>query len=94
MTKKSLSMKQKQNQGHSRLVAAKAERARGGVEREAGVSREKLQYTGRTDKVLLYRAGDYTQYPTTNYNGKEYTENECVRRTESLCYTAVINTTL
>ena len=44
-------------------------------------------------KVLLYSTGTYTQYPVTNHNGKEY-EKEYIYKTESLCCTAEINTTL
>ena len=34
--------------------------------------RRKLVYTGRlNNKVLLYNAGNYIQYPVINHNGKE-----------------------
>ena len=40
---------------------------------EVGVSRCKLLYTEWiNDRVLLYGTENYTQYPMTNYNGKEY----------------------
>ena len=43
--------------------------------------------------VLLQSTDTYIQYPVINYIGKEY-EKEYVCITESLCSTAVINTTL
>ena len=54
-------------------MVAKGEGGGGGLEREAGVSRCKLLYTEWiSNKVLLYSAGNYIQYPVTNHNGKEY----------------------
>ena len=44
-------------------------------------------------KVLIYSTGNHIQCPMINHNGKEY-ENEYICITESLCCTAVINTTL
>ena len=44
-------------------------------------------------EVLLYSRGNYIQYPMINHSEKEY-EKEYIRRTESLCPTAEINTTL
>ena len=45
----------------------------GGMEREVGVSRYKLLYTGWINyKVLLYSTGNYIQYPVINHDGKEY----------------------
>ena len=71
---------------------------------EFGISRCKLLYiAGINNKVLLYRAGNYIQYPVINHNGKEYEKDYiyiymcvcvCVCVTESLCCTAEINTTL
>ena len=46
-------------------------------------------------KVLLYSTGNYIQYPVIGRNGKEYFKKNvytCI--TESLCYTAEIDTTL
>ena len=43
--------------------------------------------------VLLQSTETYIQYPVINHIGKEY-EKEYVCITESLCSTAVINTTL
>ena len=71
---------------------------------EFGISRRKLLYIEWiNNKVLLQNPEDYIQYLVINYNGKEY-EKECVcvcvcvciniYITESLCYTAEINTTL
>ena len=74
--------------------------AGGGMEWESGVSRCKLLYLEWiNNKVLLYSTGNYIQYPVINHNGKEY-KNECMYIyiytyiTESLGYTAEINTTL
>ena len=50
----------------------------------------------RIDKqqVLLYSTGNCIQYPVINHDGKEH-EKECICSiTESLCYTAEINTKL
>ena len=45
------------------------------------------------NKVLLYTTRNYIQCPMINHNGKEY-EKAClyICITESLCYTAEINT--
>ena len=45
MTQMNLSVKQKQNHRHKRLVLAKGERVEGEMEWEVGVSRWKLLYT-------------------------------------------------
>ena len=45
------------------------------------------------NKVLLYSTGSCIQYPVINHNGKEC-EEEYICITESLCYTAEMNTTL
>ena len=59
-----------------------------------GISRYRQLYRGWiNNKVLLYSTGNYIQYPMINHNGKEY-EKEYICITESLCYTAEINTTL
>ena len=76
----------------------------GGMDWEFGVSRCKLLcIEWIKNKVLLYSTGNYIQYPVINHNRKEY-EKECVcvyiyththiYITESLCYTAEINTTV
>ena len=40
---------------------------------ESGISRCKLVYVDWIkNKILLYSAGYYIQYPMTNYDGKEY----------------------
>ena len=44
-------------------------------------------------KVLLYSTDNYTQYPMIDHNGKEYRKKN-VYITESLCCSAVTNTTL
>ena len=77
-------------------MAAKGEAGGRGMNWEFGISRCKLVYIDwLNNKVLLYSTGNYIQYPVINHNGKEY-EKECIYIciTESLCCTAVINTTL
>ena len=78
------------------MVAAKGEEVGGGMKWEAGVSRCKLLYIEWVNnKVLLYSTENYIQYLMINHNGKEYKKKNvymCI--TESLCCTAVINTTL
>ena len=71
-----------------------------GLDWELGISRCKLVYIEWINhKVLLYSTGNYIQYPVISHNRKEF-EKECVYIyiyiyiNESLCYTAVINTTL
>ena len=63
---------------------------------EFGVSRCKLLYIEWiNNKVLLCSTENYSQYPMINHSGKEYIQKSiyiCI--TESLCCTAVINTTL
>ena len=73
----------------NRLVVAKGEGREGGMDWEFGISGGRLLYIGWIKKVLLYGTGNYIQYPVINYNAKEY-----IRITESLCYTAEVNTTL
>ena len=47
------------------------------------------------NKVLLYSPGNYIQSPGIKHNGKEYfKKNVYVYKTESLCCTAEIDTTL
>ena len=80
------------------LVVAKGEGCGGGMEWEFGISRYKLLYIEWiNNKALLYSTGNYIQYSVINHNGKEY-EKECVfiyiYKTESLCCTPEINTTL
>ena len=53
-----------------RLVA-QAEGDEGGKDWEFGVSRYKLLYRARINKVLLYSTGNYVQYPVINNLGKE-----------------------
>ena len=81
----------------NRLVVAKGEGVGGEMEREVGVSRCKLLYTGWiSNKVLLYSTENYIQYPVINHNGKEHKRRMYINicTTESLCYAAEINTTL
>ena len=77
-------------------MVAKGEGVGGAMEWEFGVSRCKLFYTEWiNNKVLLYGAQNYIQYPMISHNGKE-NKKECMHIciTESLCCTAVVNTTL
>ena len=85
----------------NRLVVAKGEGIGGGVKWEFGISRCKLLYIEWiNNKLLLYSTGNYIQNPMINHNGKEDKKRIyiyiyiyiCI--TESLCCTAVINTTL
>ena len=50
-----------------------------GKDWECGISRCKPVYIEWTNnnKILLYRTGNYIQYPLINHNGKEY-EKECI----------------
>ena len=97
MTQMNLSMKQNRIRDiENRLVVAKGEAGGRGMNWEFGISRCKLVYIDwLNNKVLLYSTGNYIQYPVINHNIKEY-EKECIYIciTESLCCTAVINTTL
>ena len=44
----------------------------GGIDRELGISRYRLLYTGwLNNKVLLDSMGNYIQYPAINHNGRE-----------------------
>ena len=80
------------SQTSGRLVVARERVGRDGL--GVGSSRCKVLYIEWiNNKVLLYRTGNYIQYPMINHNGKEY-KRECICITESLCYTVEINTTL
>ena len=55
----------------NRLVVAKGEGGREGMDWESGISRCKLLYIEWiNNKDLLYSTGNYTQYPVINHNGK------------------------
>ena len=78
----------------NRLVVAKGEEVGRGMEWEAGVSRCKLLcIEWINNKVLLCRTENFIQYPMINRNGREYKRRMYTPITESLCCTAVINTT-
>ena len=88
-----LSKKQKQNQGHRKLVVAKGMGCGRGLNWEFGISRCKLvQRKQINNKVLLYSTGNYIQYPVINHNGKEYEKEIYICITELLYCIAVINT--
>ena len=65
---------------------------RGGMDWESEVSRcELLHLEWINNKVLLESTGDYTQYPGTHHNRKEYfKKNVYTCKTESLCHTAEV----
>ena len=95
-----LSMKQKQTHRYREQTCGcqGGEGVGGWMDWEFGISRCKLWYIGWiNNSVLLYSTGNYIQYLLINRNGKEY-EKECIYihiyKTESLCCTAEINTTL
>ena len=55
------------------LGGCQGDRAGGEMEREVGVSRCKLLYTGWVNnKVLLYSIEHYIQYHIVSHKGKEY----------------------
>ena len=88
--------KEKQTHRHSKQAYGYQRGMGGGMDWEFGISRCKLVcIEWINSKVLLHSTGNHIQYPVINHNGKEY-EKECVYIciTESLCCTAVINTTL
>ena len=75
-----------------RLVVAKGEGGRGGLDWEFETSRWTLLHRKWISrKVILYSTGKYIQYPVINHNGKEY-EKEYICITESLCCRAEIKT--
>ena len=90
-----MNLSMKQNQGHrEQTMVAKGEEGGRGLDWEFGISIRKLVYIEWiNNKVLLYSTGKYNQYPVINHNGKEY-EKEYIYVTESLCCTAIIDTTL
>jgi len=77
-------------------VVAKGLRERESDGLGAGVGRCKLLHLEwMNNKVLLESTGDYTQYPGTNHNRKEYfKKNVCTCKAESLCCTAEVGRTL
>ena len=74
-----LSMKQKQNPRHRKQDDGCQgwEAGRRGMGWEFAVTGCKLVYTKWINKIQLYSAVNYSQYPRINYNGKEY-EKECI----------------
>ena len=43
-----------------------------GREWEFGIRKSKILNIGWINKILLYRTGNYIQYPVTSHNGKNY----------------------
>ena len=61
------------------------------MDRQFGASRRKLLHIGWiNNKVLLYRIGNYSQYPGINDKGKNIKNNVYMCITESLYSTAEI----
>ena len=74
---------------------AEGEGVKGGNEWEARISRCQLLHVKWINKILLDSTGNCIQCPVINHNRKEYEKGcICLCITESLCSTAVINTTL
>ena len=82
----------------NRLLVAKGEGKRSGMDWEFGVSRCKLLHLEWiNNKVLLYSTGNYIQSPGIDHDGKEYKKEcvwVCVCVCLSLCSTAEMGTTL
>ena len=73
MTQMNLSVKQKQNHRHKRLVLAKGERVEGEMKLEIGVSRYQLLFMEWiNNKVLLYSTENHIQYPMINQKEKNF----------------------
>ena len=74
-----LSMKEKQTHKHrEQTCGCQGGGGGGGMEWEFGISRcNLLHIKWINNKVLLYRIGNYIQYPVINHTGKEY-EKECI----------------
>ena len=76
-------------------MVAREEGDGGEMDWDFGISRFKLFYMRWiNNKVLLYSTGNYIHIPVINHDGQEYKKNVYICITESLCYTAEINTTL
>ena len=73
---KQMNISTKQKQTHKQrtdLWLPRGKRDKGGINWEFGVSRCKLLYREWVNnKVLVYSAGNYIQYPLINCNGKEF----------------------
>ena len=67
-------------------MIAKGEGFGGGLDWEVGISRCKLLYIGRIHtKVLSYSAGNDSQYPVINHNGKEKGGKKTTRGVTQRC---------
>ena len=73
---KQMNISTKQKQTHKQrtdLWLPRGKRDKGGINWEFGVIRCKLLYREWiNNKVLVYSAGNYIQYPLINCNGKEF----------------------
>ena len=75
MTQVNLSTKQKQTHRHrEQTCGCQGEGCDGaGMDFEFGISRCKFLYIGwKNNKLLMYSAGIYIQYPVIDHNRKEY----------------------
>ena len=90
-----LSMKQKQNSDREQTCACQERVGGSGLDQEFGVGRcKQLHIEWINNKVLLYSKGNDIQYPKVNQNGKRIGKKNYIYITESICYTAEINTIL
>ena len=80
----------------NRLVVAKGERGRSGMDTGVGVGRWKLLHLEEISKeVLLYSTGSYIQTLVIELSGRPSEKNNVyMSMTGSLCYTAEIDATL
>ena len=78
----------------NRLVVAKGEGAwgKGGLG-VRGYQMQNITYRMDEQQGSTYSWGSYIQYPEINHNGREYKIYIHICKTDSLCHTAVINTT-
>ena len=91
-----LSAKQKQIHRHRGQTCGRRGRGRGrGMDWKFKGGRCKLSHLECINRVLLYSTGNYIQSPEIDHNRKEYFKNNVYMcKTESLCYTVEIVTTL
>jgi len=76
MTQMNISMKQTHREQTCGCQGEEADDV--GMDWEFGISRCKLLYIEWiNNKVLLYRTGNYIQYPVISHKGKEY-EKQCI----------------
>ena len=82
------------------LQLPKEKAGRGGINKEFGISKDKLLYIQQINKVLLYNTRNWIQNYVINFMEKNVKKNTCVCAcvcvyiTESLCCPPETNTTL